>query len=132
MSESEAAERALTAEFWAAAARGVLVRPVCADCGRSFFSPQIACPACLSESWSWQPSSGRGVVYSATVVHRAPGPEFEVPYRLAVIDLAEGWSMLANLVGGAPEEVPPVGAAVEVTWVTHAGRVLPAFREVTG
>src|SRR5438105_14741017 len=94
MGEADAAER-LTAPFWAAAAGRVLVRPVCADCGRNFFSPQIACPACLSENWSYLPSSGRGTVYSATVVHKAPSPDFDVPYRLAVVELEEGWSMLA-------------------------------------
>ena len=121
---------ALTAPFWAAAAERVLVRPVCADCGRNFFSPQIACPACLSENWSYLPSSGRGTVYSATVVHKAPSPEFEVPYRLAVVELEEGWSMLANLVGDDTTTLPGSGTPVEVTWVERAGRTVPAFREV--
>lgn len=122
------ASGALTAPFWAAAEQRVLVRPVCADCGRSFFSPQIACPACLSENWSYVPSSGRGTVYSATVVHKAPSPDFEVPYRLAVVELEEGWSMLANLIGTAAPTAS--GVPVEVTWVERAGRTLPAFREV--
>ncbi|MGQ0624628.1 MAG: Zn-ribbon domain-containing OB-fold protein [Sporichthyaceae bacterium] len=130
MAESESAARALTEEFWAAAQRRELVRPVCASCGRNFFTPQVACPTCLSQDWSYQPSEGRGVVHSATVVHKAPSPDFEVPYRLAVVDLQEGWTMLANLVEGPDERLPPVGAAVEVTWIEHRGRVLPAFREV--
>lgn len=119
----------LTGQFWAAAARRELVRPVCADCGRNFFTPQIACPACLSEDWSYRVSSGRGTVYSATVVHRAPGPGFDVPFRLGVVDLDEGWSMLANLVGGPDERLPAIGAPVEVTWVERDGRALPAFTE---
>lgn len=120
----------LTDAFWAAAADRVLVRPVCADCGRNFFTPQVACPACLSENWTYEPSSGRGTVYSATVVHKAPSSGFAVPFRLAVIDLDEGWSMLANLVGGSESELPMTGAAVEVTWVERDGRLLPAFRGV--
>lgn len=117
----------LTAEFWAAAVRRELVRPVCRDCGRSFFTPQVACPACLSERWSYEPSSGRGRVYSATTVHRAPSPEFAVPYGLGIVDLDEGWSMLVTLVG---DPVPAIGDAVEITWVERSGRALPAFREV--
>lgn len=117
----------LTAEFWAAAARHELVRPVCRDCGRSFFTPQIACPACLSEIWTYEASSGRGRVYSATLVHKAPGPDFTVPFGLGIVDLDEGWSMLATLVG---ETLPAIDAAVEITWVERAGRTLPAFREV--
>lgn len=116
----------LTSSFWAAARNGTLVRPVCGDCGRNFFSPQIACPGCLSENWSYEPSSGRGTVYSVTVVHKAPSPEFEVPYALAVVELDEGWSMLANLVDSAP-----IGTAVEVTWIDRGERRLPAFRAVT-
>jgi uncharacterized protein len=120
----------LTGEFWAAAARRRLVRPVCSDCHRSFFTPQLACPHCLSERWTYQASSGRGRVYSATVVHRAPSPEFEAPYRLAIVDLDEGWSMLATLVGGPGDRLPAAHAPVAVTWVERAGRVLPAFTEV--
>jgi uncharacterized OB-fold protein len=116
----------LTSPFWAAAQNGILVRPVCGDCGRNFFSPQIACPGCLSENWTYKPSSGRGTVYSATVVHKAPSPEFEVPYVLAVVELEEGWSMVANLLDEAP-----IGTPVEVTWIDRGERRLPAFRAVT-
>lgn len=117
----------LTEGFWSAATRRVLVRPVCGDCGRNFFTPQIACPACLSENWAYEPSSGRGTVYSATVVHKSPGPGFAVPFGLGIVDLEEGWSMLATLIG---ERVPAIGAPVAVTWVERAGRTLPAFAEV--
>lgn len=104
------------------------MRPVCADCRRSFFTPQIACPSCLGDNWTYEPSTGRGRVYSATVVHRAPSADFEVPYRLALVDLDEGWSMLANLVGGEDDEAPAGGTPVEVAWVERGGRLLPAFR----
>jgi uncharacterized protein len=121
----------LTEEFWAAAARRELVRPVCEDCGRSFFTPRIACPHCLSENWSYRASSGRGRVYSATVVHKAPAPEFEAPFRLGIVDLVdENWSMLATFVGGPHGRLPGIDAAVEVAWVERGGRLLPAFTEV--
>jgi uncharacterized OB-fold protein len=118
----------LTAPFWAAAGGGVLVRPVCRTCGRNFFTPQIACPSCLSEDWDYAPSSGRGTVYSATVVHKAPSAEFEVPYSLAVVDLDEGWSMLANVLPDADGRIAAIGDAVQLTWIERAGRTLPAFR----
>ncbi|HZZ52356.1 MAG TPA: OB-fold domain-containing protein [Pseudonocardia sp.] len=116
--------------FWTAVTRRELVRPVCSDCGRSFFTPQIACPHCLSENWSYQRSSGRGRVYSATVVHKAPSPEFDVPFRLGIVDLEEGWSMLTTFVGGPDGRLPAVATPVEVAWIERAGRVLPAFTEV--
>lgn len=119
----------LTAGFWEAARRRTLVRPVCGGCGRSFFSPQVACPRCLSEDWSYEASSGRGVVYSATIVHRAPYPGFEVPYELAMIDLEEGWTMLGNIVG-TDGRATPIGAPVAVDWLEAGEVVLPVFRRV--
>lgn len=103
----------LTEGFWEAAARGELVRPVCSACGRSFFTPQICCPFCLSEEWTYEPSSGRGVVYSATVAHRAPIPGFEPPYQVAIVDLEEGWHMLCNLTTAEPVAI---GTSVRVVF----------------
>lgn len=118
----------LTRPFWEAAARGQLVRPVCDSCGRSRFPPQFACPRCGGESWTWTASSGRGTVYSASVVHRPPSPDFAVPYVVAVVDLDdEGWSLLANVVGCEPARVA-IGMAVTLAWGrTPEGAALPVF-----
>lgn len=117
----------LTAAFWDAARLGTLVRPVCSACGKNFFSPQIACPRCLSRQWTYEPSSGRGTVYSATVVHRAPYPGVTAPYRLAIIDLEEGWSMLAT-VDGDPQQPLAIGTPVQVGWGRAADdKVIPVF-----
>ncbi len=81
--------RPLTGEFWAHVDRKELVRPFCEACRRSFFVPQVVCGRCQSENWSYRPSAGQGVIYSYTVVHRAPTPAFEPPYVLAVVDIDE-------------------------------------------
>jgi uncharacterized OB-fold protein len=129
-STTAAAGSSLTAEFWDAAREGKLVRPVCSACGTNFFSPQIACPNCLSQEWSYEPSSGRGTVYSATVVHRAPYPGVTAPYQLAIIDLEEGWSMLAT-VDGDPLAPLAIGTQVRVGWRQGSdGRVVPTFTAV--
>jgi uncharacterized OB-fold protein len=123
---------ALTEDFWAAARRHELVRPVCRDCGASFFTPQIACPACLSEDWVYKQSSGRGTVYSATVVHRAPFPGLQTPYQVAIVDLEEGWSMLTNVIE-ADVMPTPIGTPVEVAFLdVDRELTLPAFRPLTG
>jgi uncharacterized OB-fold protein len=129
----------LTAPFWAAAAERRLVRPYCPACDASFFTPQIACPRCLSTEWEYRESSGRGTVYSATVVHRAPYPGFTSPYHVAIVDLDEGWQMLTNVVGpgaggvggvGGPlTHAVPIGTRVTVDWLPLDERiVLPVFR----
>jgi uncharacterized protein len=117
----------LTAPFWEHAARRELVRQRCDVCGKSFFTPKMACPFCLSVEWTWVLSAGEGTVYSYTVCHRAPGPGFDVPYVLAVVDLSEAWSMLTNIVGCDPVEVS-IGMAVSATWLELDGSMLlPVF-----
>ncbi len=142
-------ERPLTGPFWEHVDRRELVRPVCSVCRRSFFVPQVVCGRCQSGDWSYQPSSGRGVVYSHTTVHRPPTPEFSPPYVLAVVDVCEGdwpangrsggdtddygeddrdaWSMLTWIVGCEPERVR-IGMQVVVRFVPGPnGELLPAF-----
>jgi uncharacterized OB-fold protein len=120
-------ERDLTGPFWAAADRGELVRPVCHDCGLSFFTPQVVCPFCQSPAWSYQPSLGTGRVYSHTTVHRPPDPSFEPPYVIADVEVVEGWRMMTWIVNCEPEQVS-IDMAVRVCFVTGpVGEILPAF-----
>lgn len=119
--------RPLTGDFWAAVDRGQLVRPVCGDCGRSFFVPQFACPQCQSTNWAYEPSSGRGRVYSHTTIHRPPTPAFTAPYVLADVDLEEGWHLLSWIVDCEPDEVS-IDMAVSVRFTEGPdGLRLPAF-----
>lgn len=122
----------LTRPFWEAAKSRTLVRPQCTRCGANFFTPQLACPRCLSEAWSWAPSTGEGVIHSAVVVHRPPDPGIEVPYVLAIVLLNEGWNMLTNIVGCDPAEAR-VGKRVRVNWDRQVGEfTIPTFELVCG
>ena len=125
---TDASPDSLTRPFWEAAAQHRLVRPVCDSCGTNFFTPQIACPRCHGESWSWQRSSGQGVVYSQSTVHRAPGPEFAVPYVLAIVALDEGWHMLSNIVH-CPHESVRIGMRVRVAFPHAVGEPGPPMFE---
>ncbi len=119
----------ITRPFWEATARGQLVRPVCDRCGRNFFIPQIACPDCHSESWTYRESSGQGVISTFTVVHRAPTEDIAPPYVVAVVDLDEGWYMMSNIVD-CPHESVKMGQRVAVCFITRADGVgLPVFRQ---
>lgn len=118
---------ALSRPHWDGCARGELLVQCCADCGRRVFPPQPVCTACFSERVGWERSSGRGLIYSFTVVHRPPRPEFEVPYVIVIVELEEGWHMLSNLLDCDPDAVA-VGDPVEVSFETRAGMVLPMFR----
>ena len=120
-------ERELTGPFWAAVNSRALVRPVCDDCGRSHFSPQLVCPWCQSGGWSYEPSSGVGTVYSHTTIHRPPDPSFEAPYVVADIELDEGWRMFSRIVGCEPSAVH-IDMPVQVTFVAGPDeQLLPCF-----
>ena len=55
----------------------------------------------------WEKVSGRGKVYSYSIVRRAgiPGFEEDVPYVFAIVELDEGPRMATNIVGIEPEKV---------------------------
>lgn len=120
----------LTEPFWTAAVERRLVVPRDNDSGHYFFPPERCVPGTDSTDWQYVPSSGRGTVYTFSVVHRAPSPDFDAPYVLAVVDIEEGWSMLTNLVDCEPADVS-VGMAVEVCYLEVENGVLPVFRPAT-
>lgn len=116
----------ITAPFWEAANRRVLVHPLCGACGRAFFPPHLTCPHCREIDWTWAESAGRGQVYSLSVVHRAPQPGFVPPYVIAVVDLDEGFELMTNIVDVEPADVR-IGQRVRVTWQQLGEAVLPVF-----
>ena len=87
--------------FWEGVARDELLLHHCKACSKLHYPPRHLCPYCWSDDLDWTPSSGKGVVYSFTVMHRAPTPNFigRVPYVVALIDLEEGPRMMANILG---------------------------------
>jgi len=117
----------LSEPFWDAARRGDLVVPYCPSCELRFFVPEPACPGCLASDWHYVASTGRGTVYSLTVVHRAPGPGFEAPFALAVIDLDDGATLLSHVDAGDPEAVA-IGMRVRVDFRPLTDEItLPCF-----
>ena len=60
--------------------------------------------------------SGKGTVYSYTVVHAPPqGFELHRPYLLAIIELEEGPKLTAQIVDCAREDLK-IGLPVEMTF----------------
>ena len=116
----------LSQEFWDAASQHRLVRPYCDRCQESFFPPQVCCPLCLETDWHWMESTGRGTLYSFTVVSRAPSEAFTVPYVIGVVDLDEGFSMMTNIIGTDPENLS-INMDVVVCWEDVEDMILPVF-----
>jgi len=90
------------------------------------------CAECGSWSWEWARSSGRGSVFTWTVVVRALHPAFkdDVPCAPAVIEMEEGVRVLSRVVDCPPEELE-IGMAVEVVFEDVTDEVtLPRFQRV--
>lgn len=89
----------LNAEFYAQCAKGRLYFQRCGQCGAWRHPPRIMCARCGSWRWSWQPSSGRGRIYSWTVTHQAMHPAFadQTPYAVVVVEMEEGVRLVSGL-----------------------------------
>ena len=101
--------------FWAALAEGELKLPFSRVTGELVWYPRAA-DARGPADLEWRTASGRGVVYSVTVVRRPAGEYRDSgPYALAYVTLEEGVRVLTHVIGIPPEEVRigmPVRAVV--------------------
>ena len=123
-----------SAVYWEAARRHELLLQQCSSCQRFRFYPRSICPHCFSDAFEWRRSSGRGTVYSYTVIHRPPFPAFrdKVPYVLALIELNEDVRMMSNIVDCEPSTVE-IGMPVEVTFEDITEEItLPQFKPSQG
>jgi uncharacterized OB-fold protein len=105
--------------FWAAAAQGRLVIPRCSSCARWVWYPRPACPACKTPEPEWTPVSGRGRLFTWTVVSHPFLPAFrdKVPLVTGLVALEENPAvrLATELVDCAPEGLA-CDQPVEVTF----------------
>jgi uncharacterized OB-fold protein len=94
--------------FWDGLARGELLLAKCRRCGAWRF-PLAGCRDHANDAFLanmvWTPASGLGRVLAYTIQRAQIDPAFPVPYVYAVIELAEGPVMVANIARCAPEKV---------------------------
>ena len=90
----------VTQPFWDGLREGELRIQRCRDCAKHVFYPRTACHYCLSDRLEWVKASGRGTLYSFTIVRRAMNPAFQadVPYVFAIVELEEGPRVTTNIV----------------------------------
>jgi uncharacterized OB-fold protein len=86
----------------------------CTQCGSLSFPPLQICRKCKSRELQSYTFTGRGKIYSYSIVYNAPlqFKEF-VPYVVALIDLDEGPRITAQLTDVDTQDVK-IGAAVEM------------------
>ncbi|MFP4394060.1 MAG: Zn-ribbon domain-containing OB-fold protein [Anaerolineales bacterium] len=94
---------------------------VCDHCDAVIFPPRDICPECHQPAKTEHTLSGRGEVYTYSIVNHGPeGFEQYVPYTVALVKLEEGPMITAQLTDVAPDEVQ-IGMPVEM--VTRRLRV---------
>lgn len=119
----------ISAPYWEACREGRLTIQRCQACGAYAFYPVYMCPQCTGLDLAWTEVSGRGSVYSCTVVERPATPAYrdDVPLAVALIELDEGPVMMSNVVGADPYSVR-IGDRVRVAFKPMSDTVtLPVF-----
>jgi uncharacterized OB-fold protein len=111
-----------TKRYWDAAAQGTLLVKKCLACGKVHHYPRSLCPYCFSDNTNWQEASGRGTIYSYSVMRRAP-----VPYAIAYVTLEEGVTMMTNIVDCDLDTIA-IGQSVKVVYKpSDGGPPVPCF-----
>jgi len=102
-----------------------LVGEECPHCSAKIFPPRDVCPECGGEAKEPYRFSGRGSVYSYTVMNNAPaGFEESLPYTIALVQLEEGPTVTAQLtdLGERPVEIGTPGEMVTRRLKQDGGR----------
>jgi uncharacterized protein len=112
-----------TKVFWDAARQNRFLMPVCTACGKAHWYPRAICPFCAGDKIAWRQASGRGTIYTYSVMRRV-----KEPYAIAHVTLAEGPTMLTNIVDCDFDKLY-IGQPVAVVFQdTESGPPAPMFR----
>src|SRR5579863_3227175 len=103
--------------FFDGARQHRLMLQLCSACGAVMWPVKPRCDNCWSAEIKWVQASGKGTLYSFTLVHQLMPPGFadEIPYNLAEVDLEEGLRIMTNVVGYTNAALE-IGMPLEVTF----------------
>lgn len=91
-----------------------LVGEICPHCSVKIFPPRDVCPECGGEAKEPYLFSGKGTVYSYTIMQEGPaGYEDSAPYTVAIVQLEEGPMLTAQLTDLGDQPVT-IGMPVEM------------------
>lgn len=115
--------------YWQYISTGKLGLQFCPACQKHIFYPRGLCPHCLQSGLEWKEATGRGVLYSYTIVHVSALPDFssETPYIYVLVDLDEGVRIPSNLIDCHLDDLK-VGMPVKLDFIERQGKDLPVFK----
>ena len=106
------------APYWAALKNHELRMQRCSDCGTLRYPVSPVCFKCLSDKVDWEQLSGKGTLGTWIVVEQATGNpawQEDVPYVVALVNLAEGPRPTTNVAGIDPDKLK-YGMPLEVVF----------------
>ena len=110
-----------TKPFWDGCAAGKLVLPQCVQTKKYIWYPRAISPFTLGPV-EWKEVSGKGKVYTYSIMERA-----NPPYCIAYVELAEGPRMMTNIIDCDFKAIK-IGMDVKVKFVpTENGPPMPFF-----
>ncbi|MDX1873851.1 OB-fold domain-containing protein [Mycolicibacterium sp. 120266] len=114
--------------WWQAVQDGQLLLNACRSCRRHHLYMRPFCPFCWSEDVAAVPSSGRGRLYTWSVIHQNAAPfDARTPYVVGMIDLDEGPRLMSTV--EAPLSDLLAGMALVLAFRHEDdGFVVPIFR----
>ena len=119
-------------EFWKLCSTHILHFQQCKGCGHWRHLPRYMCSKCGSPDWHWAPSSGKGVIFSWTVVHQPMHPAFggKTPYASIIVEMEEGVRIVSQI-PDLPIEDLKLDLPVEVYFEARTEDVtLPFFKAI--
>jgi uncharacterized protein len=112
-----------TQAFWNAARERRFTIPTCSACGKPHWYPRAICPFCASNKIEWRDASGKAAIYTYSVMRRA-----KEPYVIAYVTLAEGPTMMTNIVD-CDFDALHIGQPVSVVFkASENGLPVPMFK----
>lgn len=119
-----------TQAYWEACRDHELKIQRCQDCGQHQFYPRIICTSCTGQKLEWSRVSGTGEILSYTIITRpvSKGYAADVPYIVALIKLAEGPTMMSNVIECDVDKVT-IGMPVRVVFEDWSDEIsIPKFK----
>lgn len=94
---------------------GRLMGSKCTECGYQTFPPRADCPECMSGQFEFIEYSGKGTLYTYTLISAAPtGFDDMAPYTIMVVDLQEGGRLLGWQGESISDEQVKIGMKLQV------------------
>lgn len=113
--------------YWKALQENRLTYQCCCSCNLAVWPAHSFCPHCGANKLEWKESSGRGTVYSYSVVMRGPTPAWAAitPYAVGFIHMEEDYYLFSQI-EAEPEDIA-IGKPVRLQFQQRGNQNLPMF-----